>query len=134
MARHAEREGGFANSGSGGQDDHFAGLEAGGELIELIKTGGDAAIVALAFDEALDNGDGFRGDLGSAEDSLGFPATTDFENISFSLIEDGLDFVGTFMGADDDLGASLLQFAKETFVLDLIEVGLGGEDTDDSRG
>jgi hypothetical protein len=134
VARHAEREGGFANSGSGGQDDHFAGLKAGGELIELIETGGDAAIVALAFDEALDNGDGFGCDLGGAKDSFGFPATTDFENISFSLIEDGLDFVRTFMGADDDLSASLLQFAKETFVLDLIEVGLGGEDTDDSRG
>ncbi len=103
-------------------------------MIELIKTGRDTAIVALAFDEALDNGDGFRGDLGSAEDSLGFPAATDFEDIALGLIEDGLDFVRTFMGADDDLGASLLQFAKKTFVLDLIEVGLGGEDTDDSCG
>ena len=97
MACHAEREGGFANSGSGGQNDHFAGLKAGGELIELIETGGDTAVVALAFDEALDNGDGFRGDLGRAEDSLGFPATTDFENISFSLIEDGLDFVSSIL-------------------------------------
>ena len=134
VARHAEREGGFANSGSGGQNDHFAGLKAGGELIELIETGGDTAVVALAFDEALDNGDGFRGDLGSAEDSLGFPTATDFEDIALGLIEDGLDFVRAFMGADDDLGASLLQFAKETFVLDLIEVGLGGENTDDSCG
>ena len=134
VARHAEREGSFANSGSGGQDDHFAGLKAGGELIELIKTGGDTAIVALAFDEALDNGDGFWGDLGSAEDSLGFPAAADFEDIALGLIEDGLDFVRALMGADDDLGASLLQFAKETFVLDLIQVGLGGENTDDSRG
>ena len=38
-----------------------------------------------------------------------------------------------FVGSDDDLGAGLLELAKKAFVLDLVEVGLGGEDADDTR-
>ena len=37
------------------------------------------------------------------------------------------------MGSDDDLGAGLLEFAKKALVLDLVEVGLGGEYADDTR-
>ena len=90
--------------------------------------------MAFAFDEFLDEFDSFGGDFGSAENSLGFAAAADFENITFGFVEDGLDFVGAFMGSDDDLGASLLEFAKEAFVTDLGEVGAGGEDADDACG
>lgn len=90
--------------------------------------------MAFAFDEFLDEFDSFGGDFGSAEDSLGFAATADFENIAFGFVENGLDFMGAFMGSDDDLGASLLEFAKEAFVTDLGEVGAGGEDADDACG
>ena len=65
---------------------------------------------------------------------MGFAATTDFENITFGFVEDGLDFMGAFMGSDDDLGASLLEFAKEAFVAYLGQVGTGGEDADDACG
>lgn len=37
------------------------------------------------------------------------------------------------MGSNHDLGAGLLEFAKKAFVLDLVEVSLGGEDADDTR-
>ena len=90
--------------------------------------------MAFAFNEFLDEFDGFGGNFGGAEDSLGFAATTDFENIALGFVEDGLDFVGAFMGPNDDLGASLLEFAKETFVTYLGEVGAGGEDADDACG
>ena len=90
--------------------------------------------MAFAFDEFLDEFDGFGGDFGRAEDSLGFAATADFENIAFGFVEDGLNFVGAFMGSDDDLGASLLEFSKKAFVTDLGEVGTGGEDADDACG
>jgi hypothetical protein len=88
--------------------------------------------VTFAFDEFLNELDGFGGNFGGAEDSLGFAATTDFENIAFGLVEDGLDFVGAFMGPDDNLGASLLEFAEEAFVTYLGEVGASGEDADDA--
>lgn len=42
--------------------------------------------------------------------------------------------MGALVSPDDNLGAGLLQFAEETFVLDLIEMGLGGEDADDTSG
>ena len=90
--------------------------------------------MAFAFDEFLDEFDGFGGDFGGTEDSLGFAATADFENIAFGFVEDGLNFVGAFMGPDDDLGASLLEFAKEAFVAYLGQVGAGGEDADDACG
>ena len=90
--------------------------------------------MAFAFNEFLDEFDGFGGNFGGAEDSLGFAATTDFKNIAFGLVEDGLDFVGAFMGPDDDLGASLLEFAEEAFVTYLGEVGASGEDADDACG
>ena len=90
--------------------------------------------MAFAFDEFLDEFDGFGGNFGGAEDSLGFAATTDFKNIAFGLVEDGLDFVGAFMGPDDDLGASLLEFAEEAFVTYLGEVSASGEDADDACG
>jgi hypothetical protein len=90
--------------------------------------------VAFAFNEFLDEFDGFGGNFGGAEDSLGFAATADFENIAFGLVENGLDFMGTFVGTDDDLGASLLEFAKEAFVADLGEMGTSGEDADDACG
>ena len=90
--------------------------------------------MAFAFNEFLDEFDGFGGNFGGAENSLGFAATADFENIAFGFVENGLDFVGTFVGTDDDLGASLLEFAKEAFVADLGQVGTGGEDADDACG
>jgi len=90
--------------------------------------------VAFAFDKFFDELDGFGGNFGSAQDSLGFASTTDFENIAFGFIEDSLDFVGAFMGPDDDLGAGLLEFAKEAFVTDLGQVGTGSEDADDACG
>jgi hypothetical protein len=90
--------------------------------------------VAFAFNEFLDEFDGFWGNFGGAENSLGFAATADFENIAFGFVEDGLNFVGAFMGPDDDLGASLLEFAKEAFVAYLGQVGAGGEDADDACG
>jgi hypothetical protein len=90
--------------------------------------------VSLALDELLDEFDGLGGNFGGAEDSLGFAATADFENIAFGFVENGLDFMGTFVGPDDDLGAGLLEFAKEAFVADLGEVGTGGEDADDACG
>ena len=90
--------------------------------------------MAFAFNEFLDEFDGFGGNFGGAEDSLGFAATADFENIAFGFVEDGLNFVGAFMGPDDDLGASLLEFAKEAFVAYLGQVGAGGEDADDACG
>ena len=37
MTSHAEGEGGFADAGAGGDDDHFSSFEAGGELIEFIE-------------------------------------------------------------------------------------------------
>ncbi len=37
MASHAKGEGGFANAWTGGDNDHFATFEAGGELIEFIE-------------------------------------------------------------------------------------------------
>ena len=37
------------------------------------------------------------------------------------------------MGSDDDLGTGLLELAKKALVLDLVEVGLGGEYADDTR-
>jgi hypothetical protein len=90
--------------------------------------------MSFAFDKLLDEFDGFGGNFGGAEDSLGFAATADFENIAFGLVEDGLDLVRAFMGPDDDLGAGLLEFAEEAFVTDLGQVGTGGEDADDSCG
>jgi hypothetical protein len=90
--------------------------------------------VAFAFDEFFDEFDGFGGNFGGAENSLGFAATADFENIAFGFVEDGLDFVGAFMGSDDDLGAGLLEFAEEAFVTDLGQVSTGGEDADDACG
>ena len=90
--------------------------------------------MAFAFNEFLDEFDGFGGNFGGAEDSLGFAATADFENIAFGFVEDGLNFVGAFMGPDDDLGASLLEFAKEAFVAYLGQVGTSGEDADDACG
>jgi hypothetical protein len=90
--------------------------------------------VAFAFNEFLDEFDGFGGDFGSAEDPLGFAAAADFQNIAFGFVEDGLDFMGPFVGTDDDLGASLLEFAKKAFVAHLGEVGAGGEDADDACG
>ena len=88
--------------------------------------------MSLSFDEAFDDGDGLRRYLGGSDDSLRFPSTTNFENIAFGLIEDGLDFMGTFVGPDNDLGAGLLEFAEKAFVLNLLKVGFGCEDTDDS--
>ncbi len=90
--------------------------------------------MAFAFDEFFDEFDGFGGNFGGAENSLGFAATADFENIAFGFVEDGLDFVGAFMGSDDDLGAGLLEFAEEAFVTDLGQVSTGGEDADDACG
>jgi hypothetical protein len=90
--------------------------------------------VAFAFNEFLDEFDGFGGNFGGTENSLGLTAAADFENIAFGFVEDGLNFVGAFMSPDDDLGASLLEFAKEAFVTDLGEVGTGGEDADDACG
>ena len=90
--------------------------------------------MAFTFDEFFDELDGFGGNFGGAEDSLGFAATADFENIAFGFVEDGLNFVGAFMGPDDDLGASLLEFAEEAFVTYLGEVGASGEDADDACG
>ena len=34
------------------------------------------------------------------------------EEGAFGFVENGLNFVGAFMGSDDDLGASLLEFAE----------------------
>ena len=133
VAGHAEGEGGFSNAGTGGQDDHFPSLESCGELVEFIKAGGDPAVVPLAFDETFDEGDRFGRYLGGADDSFCFPSAPDFQDIPFGIVEDGLDLVGTFMGSDDDLGAGLLEFPEEAFVLHLFEVGFGGEDTDDAR-
>ncbi len=90
--------------------------------------------MAFAFDEFLDEFDGFGGDFGRAEDSLGFAAAADFENIAFGFVEDGLDFMGPFVGADDDLGTSLLEFAEQAFVTDLGEMRTGGEDADNACG
>ena len=90
--------------------------------------------MAFAFNEFLDEFDGFGGNFGGAEDSLGFAATADFENIAFGFVENGLDFMGPFVRTDDDLGASLLEFAKKAFVTDLGEVGTGGKYADDACG
>jgi hypothetical protein len=90
--------------------------------------------VAFAFNEFLDEFDGFGGNFGCTENSLGFASTADFENIAFCFVEDGLDLVGAFVGPDDDLGAGLLEFAKEAFVTDLGQVGTGSEDADDACG
>jgi len=90
--------------------------------------------MAFAFNEFLDEFDGFGGNFGGTENSLGLTAAADFKNIAFGFVENGLNFVGAFMGPNDDLGASLLEFAKETFVTYLGEVGAGGEDADDACG
>ncbi len=90
--------------------------------------------MSFAFDKLLDEFDGFGGNFGGAEDSLGFAATADLKNIAFGFVEDGLNFVGAFMSSDDDLGASLLEFAKEAFVAYLGQVGASGEDADDACG
>ena len=134
VAGHAEGEGGFADTWAGGENDHFPGFEARGELIQLIKAGGNPAVVTFASDKIFDQGNRLGSDLGCAQDPFRFPATANFENIALRFVEDGLDLMGTFVGTDHDLGAGLLEFAQETFVLDLFEVSLGGEDADDPGG
>lgn len=78
VASHAEGESGFAHARAGGENNHFPRFEARGELVELIEAGGDPAVVALAFDEPLDDGDSFGGDLGGAQNSFGFAAPANF--------------------------------------------------------
>ena len=134
MPGHAESEGSFANAGTCGDDDHFPAFEAGGQLVEFIKAGGDSAVATLAFDEAFDHLDGLGGDLGGADNALRFSTTADFKDVAFGLVENGLNLVRAFMGADYNLGTGLLEFPQEAFIPNLGDVGGCGEDADDPGG
>ena len=90
--------------------------------------------MAFAFNEFLDEFDGFGGDFGCAKNALGFATAANFEDIAFGFVEDGLDFVGSFVGSDDDLGTGLLEFAEKAFIADLAEVGGGSENADNASG
>ena len=87
--------------------------------------------MALAPNQLLDHLDGLGGDLGGLGDTLGFTVAADFKNVSFGFVQDGLDFVGSFVGSDHDLGAGLLEFAKQALVLDLFDMGGSGKNADD---
>lgn len=134
VAGHTEGEGGFADTWAGGENDHFTGFEARGQLIQLIETRRDSTVVTFASDEIFDEGDCLGSDLGCTEHPFRFAAAANFENIALGFVEDGLNFMRTLVGTDNDLGAGLLEFAQETFVLDLFEVSLSGEDADDPGG
>ena len=116
---HAEGKGRFPDPGSGGQDDHLARFETGCHLIQFIEAGGNAAVVALAFDEAFDESDCLRCDFRCADDSFRFPPAADFENIPFGFVQNGLDLVGAFVCTDHDLGAGLLELTQKTFCPEL---------------
>jgi hypothetical protein len=127
---HVHSEGGFAHGGSGGDDDHFAVLEAVEHVVEVEEAGFEAALAAVFdhFEDFME--DAFEGDDGAADFFLG-----DFEDAFFGLIDDEVGLFVWGVGVAEDVVGGGDELAEEEFFTDdagvVDGVGGGGDGVED---
>ena len=115
-------EGGFAHGRAGGDDDHFAALQAIEHVVELVEAALQAVLAAV-FDH-LEN---FVQDLFHGLDGVTDFLVRDFEDFLFGTIEELVGLLVGGVGLAEDVVAGGDELAKQgLFANDLGVVGTVG--------
>ena len=122
-------EGGFTDGGACSDDDHFAALEAGGEVVEFDEAGLDAGEMFAGL--AVEHFEGFVEDVGERDGLVGGFLLGDFEDASFAAVEDGGGGFAGVVAVAEGAGAGGDERAEHGFFFDdggvIFGVGGGGD-------
>ncbi len=119
----------FSYRGARSDDDHFAALEAGGEVVEFDEAAGDAGemFAGLPFEHF----EGFVEDVGEGDGLVGSFLLGDFEDAAFAAVEDGGGRLAGVVAVAEGGGAGGDKGAEHRFFFDdggvVFGVGGGGD-------
>ncbi len=117
-AAQVERQGRLPHGGPGRDDDHLAGVQAVGQVVEVGEAGRDAVEAGLAVADRLDLVEDAVHDVRQRRVVLGRPAVGDLVDLGLRLVDDVVDLALAGVADLHDAGAGVDQPPQDRLLAD----------------